>query len=65
MLTTVTPGHDFGNEIEIVSGLKQDDQVIINPPDSIISGNWKPAQTRILAVRGVSRSASLMHWNSR
>jgi RND family efflux transporter MFP subunit len=38
MLTTVTPGHDFGNEIEIVSGLKQDDQVIINPPDSIISG---------------------------
>ena len=38
VLTTVTPGHDFGNEIEIVSGLKQDDQVIINPPDSIISG---------------------------
>src|SRR5271163_4415537 len=32
VLTTVTPGHDFGNEIEIVSGLKQDDQVIINPP---------------------------------
>src|SRR5882757_7832161 len=38
VLTTVTPGHDFGNEIEIVSGLKSDDQIIINPPDSIISG---------------------------
>ena len=38
VLTTVTPGHDFGNEIEIVSGLKPDDQVIINPQDSIVSG---------------------------
>jgi RND family efflux transporter MFP subunit len=37
-LTAVTPGHDFGNEIEIVSGLKADDQVIVNPPDSIVSG---------------------------
>lgn len=37
-LTTVTPGHDFGNEIEIVAGLKVNDQVIINPPDSIVSG---------------------------
>ena len=38
VLTTVTPGHDFGNEIEIVAGLKADDQVIINPPDSIVAG---------------------------
>jgi RND family efflux transporter MFP subunit len=38
VLTAVTPGHDFGAEIEIVSGLKADDQVIINPPDSIVSG---------------------------
>ena len=37
-LSPVTPGHDFGNEIEIVSGLKADDQVIINPSDSIVSG---------------------------
>jgi RND family efflux transporter MFP subunit len=37
-LTTVTPGHDFGDQIEIVAGLKSNDQVIINPPDSIISG---------------------------
>ncbi len=38
VLSAVTPGHDFGNQIEIVSGLKADDQVIINPPDSIVSG---------------------------
>jgi hypothetical protein len=35
----VTPGHDFGDQIEIVSGLKANDQVIVNPPDSIISGD--------------------------
>jgi hypothetical protein len=38
ILTPLTPGHDFGNEIEIVSGLKANDQVIINPPDSLVSG---------------------------
>lgn len=38
VLTAVTPGHDFGNQMEIVSGLKANDQVIINPPDSIVSG---------------------------
>jgi hypothetical protein len=37
-LTAVTPGHDFGNQIEIVAGLKTDDRVIINPPDSLITG---------------------------
>jgi RND family efflux transporter MFP subunit len=38
VLSAVTPGHDSGDQIEIVSGLKPDDQVIINPPDSIVSG---------------------------
>jgi RND family efflux transporter MFP subunit len=38
VLTAVTPGHDFGSQIEIVSGLKSADQVIVNPPDSIVSG---------------------------
>jgi RND family efflux transporter MFP subunit len=37
-LTAVTPGHDFGDRIEIVAGLTPGDQVIINPPDSIVSG---------------------------
>ncbi len=38
VLTALTPGHDFGEQIEIVSGLKANDQLIINPPDSIVSG---------------------------
>jgi RND family efflux transporter MFP subunit len=38
VLTSVTPGHDFGNQIEIVAGLTASDQVIINPPDSVVSG---------------------------
>ena len=34
----VTAGHDLGTEIEIVAGLKDTDQVVLNPPDSLISG---------------------------
>jgi RND family efflux transporter MFP subunit len=37
-VTDIIPGHDFGAEIEVVAGLKADDQVIINPPDSLVSG---------------------------
>jgi RND family efflux transporter MFP subunit len=37
-ITDVTPGHDFGNQIEIVAGLKADDQVVVNPPDSLVTG---------------------------
>jgi len=37
-LTDVFPGHDFGSEIEIVSGLKADDQIVLNPPDSLVTG---------------------------
>ncbi len=37
-LTAVTPGHDFGNQIEIVAGLEADDQIVINPPDSLVTG---------------------------
>jgi len=38
VLVPVTPGHDFGDQIEIVSGLKGDETVISNPPDSIVTG---------------------------
>jgi RND family efflux transporter MFP subunit len=34
----VTPGHDFGDEIEIVAGLNAHDQIVLNPPDSLVSG---------------------------
>jgi RND family efflux transporter MFP subunit len=38
LLTPVTPGHDFGEQIEIVSGLTGDESLIVSPPDSIVSG---------------------------
>jgi RND family efflux transporter MFP subunit len=37
-IVPVIPGHDFGNDIEIVSGLRSGDQVILNPPDSLVAG---------------------------
>lgn len=37
-LRTVKPGHDFGDTIETVSGLNGSEEVIINPPDSIVAG---------------------------
>jgi len=37
-LKPVTLGHDFGSEVEVVAGLNADEAVIINPPDSLISG---------------------------
>jgi hypothetical protein len=39
VVTDIIPGHDFGAEIEVVAGLKMDDQVIVNPPDSLVSGH--------------------------
>jgi RND family efflux transporter MFP subunit len=37
-LRSVTPGRDFGKEIEVISGVKVSDWVIDNPSDSLISG---------------------------
>jgi len=37
-LKPVTLGHDFGSEVEVVSGLNADDTIIVSPPDSLVSG---------------------------
>jgi RND family efflux transporter MFP subunit len=37
-LTSVVAGRDFGTSVEILSGLTGDEQVILNPPDSIQAG---------------------------
>lgn len=39
ILKSITIGRDFGDEVEVVAGLKPDEIVIINPPDSIITGD--------------------------
>jgi len=60
VLTPVTPGHDFGEVIEIVSGLNADESIIDNPPDSLVSGQKvqvvkSPAATPISAPAGATQ----------
>ena len=38
VLVPITIGRDFGNEVEIITGLNGDEQVITDPPDSIVPG---------------------------
>jgi len=48
-LKPITLGRDYGTEVEVIAGLAGNDQVIINPPDSIVSGQevriTQPTQT--------------------
>lgn len=37
-LMPLTIGKDYGTEVEVVSGLKESDDVIVNPPDSLATG---------------------------
>jgi RND family efflux transporter MFP subunit len=37
-LTPVTIGHDYGNKVEITSGLTPQDAVVLDPPDSLAAG---------------------------
>jgi RND family efflux transporter MFP subunit len=45
-LRPITLGHDFGSEVEVVAGLTGDEAVVINPPDSIESGQ----EVRVVAA---------------
>ena len=38
VLTRVAIGRDFGSEVEIISGLTGDEQIIDSPPDSLVNG---------------------------
>ena len=50
-LKTIVLGRDFGNTVEVVSGLDEHDSVITNPPDSIASGQV----VRVVAGAGPTR----------
>ena len=44
-LVPVTLGRDFGSEVEVLTGLNGDENLIVNPADSILSGQpVRPAQ---------------------
>ncbi len=38
MLVPITVGRDFGDSLEVLAGLHPQDKLILNPPDSLISG---------------------------
>jgi RND family efflux transporter MFP subunit len=38
MLVPITIGRDFGDSLEVLAGLRPQDPLILNPPDSLISG---------------------------
>jgi RND family efflux transporter MFP subunit len=50
-LVPITVGRDYGNELEIVSGLTLRDQLIANPADSLVSGE----PVRIASAEGSSK----------
>ncbi len=37
-LVRITLGRDFGTEVEVTSGITEQDSVVVNPPDSLTSG---------------------------
>jgi RND family efflux transporter MFP subunit len=51
-LLPITIGHDFGNSVEITSGLTAADEVILDPSDSLASG--MEVHTRTASWRGQS-----------
>lgn len=50
-LKTVVLGRDFGDSVEVVSGLEPSDSVIVNPPDSITTGQT----VRVVSGRDVAQ----------
>jgi RND family efflux transporter MFP subunit len=37
-LVSITPGHDYGDKMEVLAGLEPQDEVIVSPSDSLTSG---------------------------
>jgi multidrug efflux pump subunit AcrA (membrane-fusion protein) len=37
-LVPITVGRDYGNTVEAAAGLTQQDLIVLNPPDSLVSG---------------------------
>jgi multidrug efflux pump subunit AcrA (membrane-fusion protein) len=49
-LQPVTIGQDYGNAVQIVSGLNSNDEVILDPPDSLAEG--QPVHVKGETARG-------------
>jgi len=49
-LTPITIGNDFGNSVEVTSGLTNTDAIIIDPPDSLVNGT--PVRAKFVTPQG-------------
>ena len=52
VLVTVTTGRDFGNTVEVLTGLTAADKVIANPPDSLVEGE----PVRVVSAKSVQQT---------
>jgi RND family efflux transporter MFP subunit len=52
VLVSVTTGRDFGNTVEVLTGLTAGDKVIANPPDSLVEGE----PVRVVSAKSVKET---------
>lgn len=55
-IKTITQGRDFGKEVEVLSGLQPTDRIVLNPPDSALSGT--PVRVTVFAPKAAPGSAA-------
>jgi RND family efflux transporter MFP subunit len=53
VMLPVTTGRDFGNTVEVLTGLTADAKVIANPPDSLVEGE----AVRVVSPKSIKQSA--------
>jgi RND family efflux transporter MFP subunit len=51
-LTSIKIGHDYGDTVEVLSGISADDQIVLSPPDSLAEGSPVHAQEAAPAKKG-------------
>jgi RND family efflux transporter MFP subunit len=54
-LVPVTLGRDFGSEVEVLVGLNGDENLIVNPPDSIVSGQEVRLAQKAASPQGTAK----------
>jgi RND family efflux transporter MFP subunit len=54
-LIPVNLGRDFGSEVEVLVGLQGDENLVVNPPDSLVSGQPVRLAQNAAAPKGAAR----------
>jgi RND family efflux transporter MFP subunit len=54
-LIPLTIGRDFGSDVEVLTGLNGDESLIVNPPDSIVSGQQVRVAQNAQPAAGASK----------